>query len=329
MNRPAFQAIRQYSPCTPTLIFVSSRRQTRLTALDLIAFLASEDNPKQFLHMAENEVDQILQNVKDSNLKLTLAFGIGMHHAGLQERDRKTVEELFLNRKIQILIATGTLAWGVNLPAHLVIVKGTEYYDGKLKRYVDMPITDVLQMMGRAGRPQFGTEGFACIFVHDVKKNFYKKFLYDPFPVESSLLKVLPDHINAEIVAGTVFTKQGILDYLTWTYFFRRLVKNPTYYDLDSTETENVNAFLSNLIQNVLQVLYEAGCIDIGEDNRTIYPTSMGRISSYYYLSHKTMRQFADQLNSTNTFEEVLKIMCDAHEFEEHPVRHNEDNYNA
>lgn len=112
----AFQAIRQYSPCTPALIFVSSRRQTRLTALDLIAFLAAEDNPKQFLHLPENELDQILTNIKDTNLKLTLAFGIGMHHAGLQERDRKTCEELFLNRKIQILIATATLAWGVNLP---------------------------------------------------------------------------------------------------------------------------------------------------------------------------------------------------------------------
>ena len=52
---------------------------------------------------------------------------------------------------LQILVATATLAWGVNLPAHLVIIKGTEYYDGKINRYVDFPITDVLQMMGRAG----------------------------------------------------------------------------------------------------------------------------------------------------------------------------------
>lgn len=45
--------------------------------------------------------------------------------------------------------------------------------------------TDVLQMMGRAGRPQFDDEGIAVIFVHDIKKHFYKKFLYEPFPVES------------------------------------------------------------------------------------------------------------------------------------------------
>lgn len=49
-------AIKTHSPEKPVLIFVSSRRQTRLTALDLIAFLAGEDNPKQWLHMAENEV---------------------------------------------------------------------------------------------------------------------------------------------------------------------------------------------------------------------------------------------------------------------------------
>ena len=51
-------------------------------------------------------------------------------------------------------------------------------------------MTDVLQMMGRAGRPQFDDKAVACIFVHDVKKPFYKKFLYEPFPVESSLLDV-------------------------------------------------------------------------------------------------------------------------------------------
>ena len=74
---------------------------------------------------------------------------------GLVERDRKTVEELYSFLKIQVMIATATLAWGVNFPAHLVVVKGTEFYDGKQKRYVDMPITDVLQMIGRAGELSF------------------------------------------------------------------------------------------------------------------------------------------------------------------------------
>jgi len=90
-----------------------------------------------------------------------------------------------LRNKIQILIATSTLAWGVNFPAHLVIIKGTEFFDPKLKRYVDSPIVDILQMIGRAGRPQFDTHGVACVFVEQSKKNFYRKYLNDPFPVES------------------------------------------------------------------------------------------------------------------------------------------------
>ncbi len=145
-----------------------------------------------------------------------------MHHAGLTPRDRATVEELFVNQKIMVLVCTSTLAWGVNFPAHLVVVKGTEYYDAKTRRYVDFPITDVLQMMGRAGRPQFDREGKvgpargcggrgadllarragqACVLVHEPKKNFYLKFLHHPFPVESSLHK--EDHLqnafNAEV----------------------------------------------------------------------------------------------------------------------------------
>ena len=100
MNKPAFQGIKQHSPTKPALIFVSSRRQTRFTALDMIAFLVGEDNPRQCLDMDVEEMDKIISTIKDQNLRLTLAFGIGIHHAGLVERDRKTVEELYVNMKI-------------------------------------------------------------------------------------------------------------------------------------------------------------------------------------------------------------------------------------
>lgn len=61
----------------------------------------------------------------------------------------------------------------------LFLLQGTEYYDGKTKRYVDFPITDILQMMGRAGRPQFDQHGKAVILVHEPKKSFYKKVIFD------------------------------------------------------------------------------------------------------------------------------------------------------
>ena len=92
----------------------------------------------------------------------------------------------------------------MNLPAHLVIVKGTEYFDGKTQHYVDYPITDVLQMMGRAGRPQFDDQGVAVIFVQDTKKHYYKKFLYEPFPVESRYACV-----NYSLLATTLVSIQS------------------------------------------------------------------------------------------------------------------------
>ena len=55
-------------------------------------------------------MENIISGVRDSNLKLTLAFGVGIHHAGLIERDRKITEELFVNSKIQVgLIKTRSL----------------------------------------------------------------------------------------------------------------------------------------------------------------------------------------------------------------------------
>lgn len=178
-----------------------------------------------------------------------------------------------LTNNFQVLITTATLAWGVNFPAHLVVIKGTEYFDGKTKRYVDMPITDVLQMIGRAGRPQFDNSGVAVVLVHNLKKSFYKNFLHQPFPVESSLLAVLPDHINAEIVAGTIKNKQEFLDYLTWTYFFRRLMKNPKYYNLDVLNPLAINEYLSSLVNKTLKVLIDSQCVDFDEVHKIILLT--------------------------------------------------------
>jgi len=147
---------------------------------------------------------------------------------------------LFLSSKIQVLVCTSTLAWGVNLPCHLVIVKGTEYYDGKTKRYVDFPVTDVLQMIGRAGRPQFDDTGVACVFVHEPKKTFYRKFLHEPFPVESSLHQQLHEHFNAEVASGSIHNTNDASEYLTWTYLFRRILMNPSYYCVEDTSPQGI-----------------------------------------------------------------------------------------
>ncbi|CAI7794745.1 unnamed protein product [Closterium sp. NIES-54] len=235
---------------------------------------------------------------------------------------------LSLPHSSQVLVCTSTLAWGVNLPAHLVVVKGTEYFDGKQKRYVEMPITDVLQMMGRAGRPQFDNEAKAVILVHEPKKSFYKKFLYEPFPVESSLHLVLHDHLNAEVAGGSIASVQDAMDYLTWTFFFRRLLCNPSFYGLSDTSAESVNVFLSDLVSRTLSDLDAAGCIALQEDG-SVDPLPPGLIASQYYLHFTTAALFTANLTSPSaaaaiTLETVLHVLCGAAEFDELPVRHNE-----
>ena len=336
MNRPTFLAIKTHSPDKPVIVFVASRRQTRLTAKDLINFCGMEDNPRRFVRMSEDDLQLNLSRVKDEALREALSFGIGLHHAGLVEADRQLAEELFANNKIQILVATSTLAWGVNLPAHLVVVKGTQFFDAKIEGYKDMDLTDVLQMLGRAGRPQFDTSGIARIFTQDAKKAFYKHFLHTGFPVESSLHKVLDNHLGAEASAGTIATKQDALDYLTWTFFFRRLHKNPSYYGLEiSAEEHNTiaaqalaNDYMISLVDKSLEELSESGCIEL-QSNGDVDPTPLGKVMSYYYLSHKTIRHLLHHARANATFEEALAWMCGATEFDELPVRHNEDLING
>ncbi|CBY00034.1 similar to activating signal cointegrator 1 complex subunit 3 [Plenodomus lingam JN3] len=336
MNRPTFLAIKAHSPEKPVIVFVASRRQTRLTARDLINFCGMEDNPRRFLHMSEDDLALNLTRVKDGALREALSFGIGLHHAGLVETDRSLSEELFANNKIQILIATSTLAWGVNLPAHLVVVKGTQFFDAKTEGYKDMDLTDVLQMLGRAGRPQFDDSGIARIFTQDAKKEFYKHFLHTGFPVESSLHKVLDNHLGAEISAGTIATKQDALDYLTWTFFFRRLHKNPSFYGLElSAEEHNTiaaqtmaNDYMIELVEKSLKELDESSCA-IVEPTGEVDPTPLGKIMSYYYLSHKTIRYLVKNVKRNATFADVLAWISHATEYDELPVRHNEDLINV
>ena len=334
MNKPAYTAICTLSATKPVIVFVSSRRQTRLTAIDLIAFAASDDGggasygPK-WLHMSSEQMVAATARVADGTLRQMLQFGVGIHHAGLCDSDRALVEGLFRENRIQVLVSTSTLAWGVNLPAHLVVVKGTEFFNPKLCKWVDMPVTDILQMMGRAGRPQYDDSGKAVILVEESKKPFYYKFLYEPFPVESSLAGVMHDHLNAEVCAGTVRSRQDALDYLTWTYYYRRLLKNPSYYGLASTAPRDVAAFLSRIVDDTLADLETCHCVRCVPGTDAVEPRPLGRIAAFYYLHFTTVALFRDELAPDADPARTLAVLCDTAEYDEVPVRHSEDELNA
>mmetsp|Transcript_27474 Transcript_27474/g.84792 ORF Transcript_27474/g.84792 Transcript_27474/m.84792 type:complete len:648 (-) Transcript_27474:279-2222(-) len=342
MNKPCYAALREHAPRKPALIFVASRRQTRLTALDLISLAAADDDFSGASWLdAEYAVDveDAARRARDPALRHSLPFGVGVHHGGLCESDRDAVEKLFEKGAIRVLVCTATLAWGVNFPARLVIVKGTEFYDAKIGGYVDFPVTDVLQMMGRAGRPQFDDVGVACIFVHAPKKEFYKKFLYEPFPVESKLAGALHDHVMAEVcLSGSVKSVADCVTWLKWTYLYRRLRQNPSYYGVDDNSDDAVAAYLEATARSTLADLDAAGAVDVQEDD-VVVPATLGRVASYYYLDHRTTRDAAVSVDavdealsddsSRRAEGRAIAFLCAAREFEDLPVRHNEDVENA
>jgi len=79
------------------------------------------------------------------------------------------VEHLFARGDVQVIVVSRSLAWGLSLSAHLIVIMDTQYYNGKIHAYEDYPIPDVLQMLGRANRPQIDDEGLCflrvCSFV--------------------------------------------------------------------------------------------------------------------------------------------------------------------
>ena len=101
------------------------------------------------------------------------------------------------------------------------------------------------------------------------KKAYYSKFLHESFPVESHLDHFLHDHFNAEIVTRTIETKQDAVDYLTWTYYYRRLTRNPNYYNLTGTSHRHVSDALSELVESTLSDLEVSKCAQIEEDDET------------------------------------------------------------
>ncbi len=89
----------------------------------------------------------------------------------------------------------------------------------------------------------------------------------------------MSDHFNAEAVAGTIGSKQDAVDYMTWTFLYRRLLQNPSYYNLEGTTAEDVNEYLSALVERTFTTLLvrmlSACCLpaSCSSDNQAEYRT--------------------------------------------------------
>lgn len=105
----------------------------------------------------------------------TIPAGVAFHHAGLDLNDRATVERAYLSGEINVICCTSTLAVGINLPCHMVIIKNTVSYESMgIKEYSDL---DIMQMLGRAGRPQFDNSAVAVIMTRLQRVHHYERMV--------------------------------------------------------------------------------------------------------------------------------------------------------
>jgi len=324
MAKPTYNAIIAHSPRKPVIVFVPSRKQTRLTAIDLLTYAAADSQPDRFLHAEPEDIAAFLGKIVDKTLRETLSQGVAYMHEGLQAGDRRLVESLFDSGAIQVVVAARALAWSLTIQAHMVVIMDTQYYNGKLHAYHDYPVTDILQMVGRANRPQEDTDAKCVLLCQTAKKDFFKKFLYEPLPIESHLDHCMHDHFNAEIVTKTIENKQDAVDYLTWTFIYRRMTQNPNYYNLAGVTYRHLSDHLSEMVESTLSELEHSKCISI-EDDMDTAPLNLGMIAAYYYINYTTIELFSMSLNSKTKIRGLIEIISAAAEYEELSIRHGED----
>ncbi|TYJ15772.1 hypothetical protein E1A91_A10G205900v1 [Gossypium mustelinum] len=326
MTKPTFTAIVQHAKGgKPAIVYVPTRKHVRLTAVDLMSYskVDNEDEPAFRLRSAE-ELKPFVDKISEETLRTTLEYGVGYLHEGLSSLDQEVVSQLFEAGWIQVCVMSSALCWGVPLSAHLVVVMGTQYYDGRENAHTDYPVTDLLQMMGHASRPLLDNSGKCVILCHAPRKEYYKKFLYEAFPVESHLHHFLHDNFNAEIVATVIENKQDAVDYLTWTFMYRRLTQNPNYYNLQGVSHRHLSDHLSELVENTLNDLEASKCITI-EDDMDLSPLNLGMIASYYYISYTTIERFSSSLTSKTKMKGLLEILASASEYANLPIRPGEE----
>ncbi|PFH47664.1 hypothetical protein AMATHDRAFT_77103 [Amanita thiersii Skay4041] len=325
MSKPAYLGIVEYSPNKPTIIFVPSRRQCRLTVDDILTHCSADDKPDRFLNIELEDLQPHLDHISDKELPEVLKHGVGYYHEALSKQDKRIVQRLFESGAIQILVASKDTAWSLPVSSYMVVIMGVQYYEGKEHRYIDYPVMDVLQMMGRACRPLEDERSRCILMCQQTRKDFYKKFLAEGLPIESHLpTHMLHDYFLAEIAVKTIENKQDAMDILTWTYFYRRMTQNPNYYNLHNVSHQHLSDHLSELVENTLNDLVNSKCISI-EDEMDISPLNLGMIAAYYNISYVTVEVYTLSLKERTKLKGLLEVVSSSAEFESIPIRRHEE----
>ena len=302
----------------PVLIFCSSRAGTSATAKYLATGqkalaprLVFGSGPRGNARRRACAVAS--EKVSTAELASALRAGLGFHNAGLTPGDRRVVETLFRNSDLPVLCTTTTLALGVNLPAATVVIKSTQRYVGG--GYDEYSKLDVLQMIGRAGRPGFATSGEAAtavILTSNAKVAKYRSMGMGNTALTSVLEARLPEALNAAIVRGTVTDNESAVAWLAATFLYTTQREQETWASM------TLNSALTALLDSglILQQHQE-------QEERGYVATPAGRFMSAYMIRFGSMVLFAN-LPPDADVGKVLRTLAEAEELGSVVVRQKE-----
>ncbi|ODV89579.1 hypothetical protein CANCADRAFT_4197 [Tortispora caseinolytica NRRL Y-17796] len=329
MNDATFAKVTENAGKHQMIIFTHSRKDTVKTAKfirdkaieeELISKILRSDNTSQRMLKEKSE------DITNTALKELVRYGFGTHHAGMNAQDRAIVEELFAAGYVQVLVSTATLAWGVNLPAHTVIIKGTQIYSPGRGQWVELSPQDVIQMMGRAGRPGFDTSGEGIIITTHNELQYYLSLLNQQLPIESQFISKLVDALNAEVSLGYVRSLTDAVEWLGYTYLFVRMVRSRRVYHVGPSYDDDtlLERYRLDLAHSAATILHKDGLLRYNSQSGNMQPTELGRIAANYYVTCDTMREFNRELSPVQSHIELIKVFSKAEEFKFIPVRPEE-----
>ncbi len=329
MNELVYEKVMENAGKNQVLIFVHSRKETGKTARAIRDMCLEKETIGSLIKstasmgILKNEAEQ----VKNLELKDILPYGFAIHHAGMNRVDRTLVEDLFADKHIQVLVSTSTLAWGVNLPAHTVIIKGTQVYSPEKGRWVELGSLDVLQMLGRAGRPQYDTKGVGILITSHSELQYYLSVLNQQLPIESQFISKIFDNLNAEIVLGTVQNAKDAIEWLKHTYLYIRMLNQPTLYGCSVEQRKadpRLERRLGDIVHSAALQLDKNNLIRYDRKSGSFQSTELGRIASHYYCTCETVQVYNLLLKSTLTEIELFRVFSLSSEFKNISVREEE-----
>ncbi|KAK5835363.1 hypothetical protein PVK06_011051 [Gossypium arboreum] len=316
----------QYSRGKSALVFCSTRSGAQEAAQRLSQIVMTFGYSNPFIKSREQQerLREASLSCSDKQMQSYILYGVGYHNGGLSLKDRNLIECLFLNGDVQVLCTTNTLAHGINLPAHTVVIKSTQHFNKEKGLYMEYDRSMILQMCGRAGRPPFEDTGMVIIMTRRETVHLYENLLNGCEMVESQLLSCLTEHLTAEIVQLTISDITKAIEWMKCSYLYVRMKKNPGNYAVKKgIRREQVEKHMQEIcVQNV----NELSChqmIQTDQDGFALKPQEPGRLMTKYYLKFNTMKHIM-QAPSSCSLEEVLQIICHAEEIAWIQLRRNE-----